>query len=196
MAAKKPVEDTDSVDELEKIDNQIDYYANVDYDSLVGGEVDTIPGWAVVGPEEPVTKKMLVGSPFAIVGMVFRPSNVSAAQYVSLLAISKQYGTLCINDGSTGIRSQALEYCVKKGIAKYKGPGSDAKFIERVNNYEWNVPATVSFVGELGSGEEEIRVDVPFRIPLNCPRGLRKSDYDFDNEETGKKGSATTYYLG
>lgn len=195
MAAKKPAEEIEDLD-LGKLDNQIDTYANVDYDTLVGQEVDTIPGWAVVGPEEPVTKAMLVGSKFAIVGMVFRPSDKAVAQYVSILAISKDYGTLCINDGSTGIRSQALEYCVKKGIAKHVGPEPDPKFTSPVNNYEWFPPASVSFMGENGSGLDELRVDIPFRIPLNCPRGLRKSDYEYNNPDTGKKSGATTYYLG
>lgn len=202
MVSKKSLpDDESSIGDVDKIDSSIDVYANIDYDTIVSQEVDAIPGWAVVGRDRSegtaLIKDDLVGSPFAIVGVVFRPSNVSLAQYVSVLAISKEYKTICINDGSTGIRSQILKYCVDRGIARYVGPESDPKFIAPVNNYEWNLPAKVSLLGENATGAEEIRVDIPFRKPLDCPRGLRVSrDYEFDNPETGKKGKATTYYLG
>lgn len=139
------------------------------FESLMG-EAAVVEGYALAD------KKDLLGLPFIITGVTFRYARVNdkkeAVDYVSLEAVTMHNAAIVLNDGSTGVRRQVVQYLQSLGAID-EGVDADA------------VVAT--------DPETPIEFDLVNASdlhPLRCPRGLRKSDYE------NEFGAATTYYLG
>lgn len=154
----------------------------------------------VAGSDLIEDKRELVKTPFIITAFTFRPSDQSAAEYVSVEFVSAEHPHGVFNDGSTGIRRQLMDYCIAKGWAVLTkagaeqvnhpeaGPGDAAGDLP-VEFFDWNPPAGARFDN---SGNAVVVVE---RVLLHAPRGLRASEYEYINPETGKKSKATTFYL-
>lgn len=183
-AKKNNLEDKPS--EVAKVNAELDMqYGNLTYDELMNSQtVDVIPGWALIEDKEE-----LRGVPFAVVRATFRPTALSTSEYVSVYAIAKNLGNIVFNDGSTGIRRQVLDYLIAKQIAvpNFEMTTADSP----IGQFQWNLPALESL-----DKDGCAIIDIPFERPLATPRGLRVSEYDWENPDTGKTQKAKTYYLG
>lgn len=174
--------------------------ANLSYDELLrlsqGQNIlDQVEGYTLIEDKHDLLK-----SPFIITEIVFRPSDQAEAQYVSLVLKSKDYDNAVVNDGSTGIRRQVMDYCIGKGWAELTEKGIDHLQDLREANpntkegdlpveyFDWSDPAELRFTD---TGEAMVVIG---GLLLHAPRGLRKSDYDY--EDTDGKKKATTFYLG
>jgi hypothetical protein len=172
-------------------------YGNLSYEELVASsDVDILPGWLLIEDKEDVR-----GVGFAVVRVTFRPTARNNSEYVSVYAVAKDLGQIVVNDGSTGIRRQIMDYLIAKGIATFmpslaqdvKGYSADLPFGDLpVGCFDWSDAADVKFGGLPG----DQTVDVIFPKPLISKHGVRVSEYDWENPETGKTQKAKTYYLG
>lgn len=139
-------------------------------------------------------KDKLIGVPFVITSIVFRPSDKKQdGDYVSCEATTRDNAQIVVNDGSTGIRRQVAQYGEFKGW--WKIPELDAsttsdiksKYDLGVHLWEFTKGDVESRYTEDGSGD--LTVTVKSRVQLLAKKGLRRSDYD------GPAGKATTFYL-
>lgn len=194
MTSKKDTEKTVDL-------RQSSTLANLSYDELLrlsqGQNIlDQVAGYNLIQD-----KNDLLKSPFIITEIVFRPSDQAEAQYVSLVLKSKDYDNAVVNDGSTGIRRQVMDYCIGKGWAELTEKGINHLQDLRIDNpnikegdlpieyFDWSDPAGLR-VTDIGEAMVVIR-----GLLLHAPRGLRKSDYEYEDTD-GTKKKATTFYLG
>lgn len=177
------------IDDADLIASQ---YSNLSYAEMkaqaaeAGTHID-----AVAGFELEKNKEGLEGEAFMITGLVFRPSTMSEKEYVSIETVTDKRGTVVFNDGSTGVRRQVMNYLIGKRIAAV--PVEVATKLENLGDVsasdaEWVRPANAT-IAEDGS----VTVRIP--VMLDCPRGLRKSEFNWLNPETGKQQPAVTWYL-
>jgi hypothetical protein len=147
--------------------------------------LDTIPGYALVKPEQ------LLGEPFVITGIHWRYSDVSDRGYVSLTCVAKDDGAVVINDGSTGIRRQILTYCVQKGWASpiEQEDGSQPDGDSPYEDFDWDLPAEVRF------DQNGNRIVSITDVKLHAPRGTRVSEYKWLDESDGREKPGSTWYL-
>ena len=154
--------------------------AGMSYDTILAnfeGSIDQVVG------ADLLTKDALVDVPFVITKIVFRPSTFSDPEYVSVEAISREHGDIIFNDGSTGVRDQLIAYCISKGFAV----GSVG---EAASDLDWIGSANV----QVKTTKDAVGPTITVNALLHAKRGLRRSDYEYDNGE--KMIPATTYYLG
>lgn len=161
-----------------------DEYAT--YESLSEGADETLSRDTYTSADE---KDELIGVPFVITGITFRPSDKKeGGDYVSLEATTKDNERIVINDGSTGIRRQIVAYAAFKKWLKPAEPkdGDDVKspLDLPVGRCEFGEGTDVKFAED---GGMTVNIVTPFR--LRAKKGLRRSDYD------GPTGKATTFYL-
>lgn len=195
MTSKKDTEKTVDL-------RQSSTLANLSYDELLrlsqGQNIlDQVAGYNLIQD-----KNDLLKSPFIITEIVFRPSDQAEAQYVSLVLKSKDYDNAVVNDGSkTGIRCQVMDYCIGKKWAELTEKGINHLQDLRVDDpnikegslpveyFDWSDPAELRFTD---TGEAMVVIS---GLLLHAPRGLRKSDYEYEDTD-GTKKKATTFYLG
>jgi hypothetical protein len=111
-------------------------------------------------------------------------------------AIADPGEQLVINDGSTGFYRQAVQYLEAKELITVPDtlPAEGGK-----NECRYDLPATEFVLSDDGIREGKIEQRFTpegesvaiFRVALNCPRGLRYSDYK--NEYTDDDGAITWY---
>lgn len=149
--------------------------SDVSFEQLAPGAA-IIPGRIVLSNAD--DKDTLVGVPFIVTAISFRPDGkgpVGGRDFVSAEAVDKDNRALVINDSSTGMRRQLVQY-----LQAHKLIAPDIDPDERVCAVgEGAASETFVFDGSKGNPK-----------PLGAPRGLRRSD--FVNPETGP---ATTFYL-
>lgn len=174
-----------------------DDYLPKTYEEMVAANADTmdvVPGATLIKGDE--GKSLLAGVPFMIIGIAFRYSDTGERDdYASLTIVAKDIGDAILNDGSTGIRRQIMDYCLGKRFCK---PSADTKVLDpdaKLGDYpaeafDWTMPAQIRF--DQGS-HFNVVID---GLTLNAPRGLRRSDYEMeDPNKPGKTIKATTWYL-
>ncbi len=160
-------------------------------------QADEVIGHSLIGGKEnEETLDNLIGVPFLIENITFRPGDINIApkgqpavyrDYVSVEAlIHPDYqrrfkrSRVVFNDGSTGIYRQIVAYLAARGYVTVsdtvaeKAPSNESRY-------------DVSYSQPDRDGEPNRPVD--FAVRLYCPEGLRKSDY------TNEYGEAETWYL-
>jgi len=160
---------------------------NLTYEELVAME-----GAEIAVGTDLLDKDELIGVPFAITGIFFRPSDQSEREYVSVEAITQDGSRVVFNDGGLGIRETLTKWAVDKGIVDADATENpDGPIVEFVSG---NVPSycDVRFDDE---GNTTLSVYLP--RPLICSRGLRKSSYKAKGEKgkAGYRPAGTTYYI-
>lgn len=159
-------------DELVTMTDPFTYYNDVTTDSI--------------GSNELKDKEDLINEPMILLQVSFRPSERGERDYVSVEAVTKNYGYIVFNDGSTGIRRQLLGYCVNKQYASWR---DEAENLDRnAEELAWDEPANLKF-----DANGNVTISVPIQVKV--PHGLRLSQYDYISAD-GKKSKAETYYLG
>ena len=187
----------------------VDRYRGEDYETLQT-QADTVFG------AELEEGNQVLGVPFIIVMLTYRPGdnlNAITNTYPDYVSIDLIVGTekeiakgirrgrikepcelepgehLVINEGGTGVYRQTVEYLEHKGwITLPDGPKNGAygesRFDTPVEKWEYpdGSPVEMRFTSE---GKATASVDVR----LECPRGLRISEYD----NAYAKGAATRY---
>lgn len=137
-------------------------------------------------------KEDLIGVPFAITAIFFRPSDQTEREYVSVEGITKEGEHIVFNDGGLGIRETLVKWAVDKDILDYAvienpdGPIND--FLTQA------APSYVDLRFDENSGSH-LTITLP--RPLICVRGLRKSNYKAKGEKgkAGYRPAGTTYYI-
>lgn len=129
------------------------------FDSLLEG-ADFVKGRALTNKEE------LIGVPFIITAVRFNPAS-KTRDFVSIECVTQDNVERVINDGSTGIRRQIVQYLAsKERIPAGYADQPDAQLVT-----EKDPPLMVD------------------GLRLVCPRGLRVSEY------INEHGDAKTFYL-
>lgn len=148
--------------------------------NATAGQIDVqglLEGVDVVKGRPLVDKGSLVGEPFVITNMTFRKGNKDKSgtqhDYVSceITTLSGTPVECVFNDGSTGIRRQAVAYLVAKGHIP-------TQYADAPDTALWGVLP--------GSDDK----DPAFDVKLLAPRGLRVSEYTNEYTDEG-----VTYYL-
>ena len=177
-----------------------DMYANMSYDDMVAAmeqQLDVVPGSDLIEDKDELEKV-----PFIITRFVFRPSDMSTREYVSVEIKSKKHGDAVFNDGSTGVRSQLLSYCFAKGWCRFLPTSKidpktlvnlgDLGKVSTENDLDWIGDCVSVTFGKDGRG---MTAAVSVSPGLWAPRGLRVSR-DYEVDVNGKTIKASTYYLG
>lgn len=160
-------------------------------------QADEVIGHSLIGGKEnEETLDNLVGVPFLVESVTFRPGDINIApkgqtavyrDYVSVEALihpayQKKFkrSRVVFNDGSTGIYRQVVAYLAARGYVTVdetvaeKAPSNESRY-----DVSYSQPTTP---GEPNKPAE-------FSVRLYCPEGLRKSGY------TSEYGEAETWYL-
>lgn len=170
------------------------------YDDMVAAmeqQLDVVPGSDLIEDKDELEKV-----PFIITRFIFRPSDMSEREYVSVEIKSKKHGDAVFNDGSTGVRSQLLAYCFGKGWCRLLDAVADSKadLVKDLGGLgKLSTEHDIDWIGD----NVEVRFDPSARMlvivnvspGLWAPRGLRVSR-DYEVDVNGKKIKASTYYLG
>lgn len=194
----KTVAKTEDIDMPDMFDRNQLTYADLIGDSLT----DTIQGAELLSDE---LFDALVGVPFVITKLVFRQGTSRGgemASYVSCEAITGDEkamkkrrvslddlpftpGDLVVfNDGSTGIYRQTVGYLWAKGWVTLPEPIiRDGKMGQSTFDLCANKWLGTSGVIELNDNGHR---DVTFHVRINCPRGIRLSDYQNEFTKDGK----------
>lgn len=114
------------------------------YGNDVVSSKEAMPSLDVLNGED---KQRLVGVPFFAIDWTFRKGD--QGMYVSIRAVTEDNNIFLLNDGSSGIYQQFLNFSEQSG--KFSG--------------------------------------------LFCRNGLRRSDYEYQDPQTGESRPATTFYV-
>lgn len=137
----------------------------------LAGDATVIPGRDLIAE-----KDELIGVPFIITSVAFRPDSkggAAARDFVSVECVDINNRALVFNDGSTGIRRQVVAYLQLCGLISKDIDPDDR----------------MCTVGD-DAGSITFDLDGNPAKPLGSPKGLRKSEY-----KTVEYGEAVTYYL-
>lgn len=171
--------------------------AKVEQAEIVVPTFDMLAGQATqdeLGGASLTDKRTLLGVEMIVTRLVFRQSNIkrpdgsTAPEYVSVEALTRELGTVVFNDGSTGIRRQAINLLVKRGMlltgTDFEADSSLADQVQ-AGNVEPAGNLSVLFDNTGGMVLDTFDLAPPVRVR----NGLRVSEYD------GPTGPASTYYF-
>lgn len=148
---------------------------------------DTVLSRSVFSSKE--DKTLLVGVPFIVTGITFRPSDMQVGKdYVSLEAITVHDEQIIINDGSTGIRRQIAEYLSRKGFVTLGTPDDDMSEYDTPIS-TWGTTDHAAFVTDEETGKTLLVVQGI--VQLKVMKGLKRSDF----VQTANRPAGTTFYL-
>ena len=167
-----------------------DNYVNLA--SLSYEELAELEGAEIAVGTDLKDKDDLIGVPFAITAIYFRPSDQSEREYVSVEATTKEGEKVVFNDGGGGIREKLADWAVDKEILDADATENrEGPIVEYVGQDHPNY-VEVTF-GE--DGGATLAILLP--RPLVCTRGLRKSSYKAKGEKgkAGYRPAGTTYYI-
>lgn len=172
-----------------------DYYPGENwYDTAA----DTVAGFDLAKEE---ILDALEGVPFRITRLVFRrginhmvsveaviaPEEVLKRRRIGIASLPfEPLSQIVFNDGSTGIYRQLIEYLVARDYIEIdddkpvNGPMGESRYDVRADDFT-NIKAGVMRYKEDGEFEYSINVR------LDCPRGLRISEYENDANPSGSK---------
>lgn len=194
----------ESATESRMLDNVWSYNPDLDFKRLLLEAEYGSKGFRLVE-----NKSELIGVPFIVIGLIFRPGFPRAGgegDYLSLEAVIADKDTLnsypiraqlpkpveelavwpnepiVFNDGSTGIRRQMAELLHGAGLINVGKPRKDENPFDRPYQM-WEAGAELATTGIVASPTGE-------KFRYVAPRGLRRSDYEWNDKP------ATTYYIG
>lgn len=193
----------------------------IDFSAALNEGADRVRGSDLVSGEENYELfRNLIGVPFAITRVVFRPGDVKRdgkivmADWVSIEAVMADEAfmakrkvsweelpmqfwpsnSIVFNDGSTGIRRQVVEYLFQKGWIELPQPLVTSG-AAGMHSFDLPVDKWVNVIsGEITEMENDRHGYARNLSPvLICPRGLRESTYPDPSDPTGKRQSSTLY---
>ncbi len=142
-----------------------------------------------------VDKAALIGRDMIITRMVFRPSNMRrpggglAPEYVSVEAVTREDGKIVLNDGSTGIRRQSVQFMIKRGLfLPGEGFDVDGPLAEQIDS---GALALSDDAGVHVDNAGQVVIDsYLLNPPARVRHGLRVSEYDHPEH-----GRSSTFYF-